>query len=279
METVLSSAAKTVKISDKSPTVIIGERINPSGKKKMSEALKNGDMEIIRNEATAQVAAGADVLDVNVNIFGIDEAALLSQAVKTVMETVDAPLCIDSNNVDSVAAALKVYKGKALINSVTGEERSLTDVLALAKEYNAAVIGLVQDEEGIPKTVDKRLEVAHKIVDRAAKVGIPPEDIVLDCLVLAIGANSSSGLDCLETILRVRAELGVNITLAASNISFGMPERALLTGTFVATAIAAGATSVIADAAKIRPNVLAADLVAGKDQRARRYITGTKTTV
>ncbi len=277
METVLSSAVKTVKMSDKSPTVIIGERINPSGKKKMAEALKNGDMQIIRDEAVAQVAAGADVLDVNVNIFGIDEASLLPQAVKTVMEVVDVPLCIDSNNAESVAAALKVYQGKALINSVTGEEKSLTAVLALAKEYNAAVIGLVQDEEGIPKSVDKRLSIAHKIVDRAAKIGIPPEDIVIDCLVLAIGADAGSGIACLETIQRIRKELGVNMTLAASNISFGMPERALLTGTFVATTIAAGATSIIADAAKIRSNVLAADLIAGRDQRARRYISGTRT--
>ncbi len=277
METVLTSAAKTVKLSDKSPTVIIGERINPSGKKKMAEALKSGDMEIIRAEALAQVNAGADVLDINVNVFGIDEAKVLPQAVKTVMETVDVPLCIDSNNADSVAAALKVYEGKALINSVTGEEKSLQDVLALAKEYNAAVIGLVQDEEGIPKTVDKRLEIAHKIVERAAKAGIPPEDIVIDCLVLAIGADAGSGIACLETIQRIRKELGVNMTLAASNISFGMPERSLLTGAFIATTITAGATSIIADAAKIRPSVLAADLIAGRDQRARRYISGTRT--
>ncbi len=276
METVLSSATKTVKISDKLPTVIIGERINPSGKKKMAEALKSGDLEIIRTEAAAQVAAGADILDVNVNIFGIDEASLLPRAVKTVMEVTDVPLCIDSNNAASVEAALKIYQGKALINSVTGEEQSLHNVLALAKEYNAAVIGLVQDEEGIPKTVDKRLSVAHKIVERAAKMGIPPEDIVIDCLVLAIGADAGSGIYCLETIRRVRKELGVNITLAASNISFGMPERNLLTGAFIAATITAGATSLIADTAKIRPSVLAADLIAGRDQRARRYISGTR---
>jgi 5-methyltetrahydrofolate--homocysteine methyltransferase len=206
METKVSSPSKEVIIGDDRPTVLIGERINPSGKKKLTETLKAGDLEIVRKEALAQTQAGADIIDVNVGIFGIDEAALLPKAVQAVMETVDTPLCFDSSNPDALEAALKVYKGKPLVNSVTGEENSLKRVLPLIKEYGAAVIGMVQDEDGIPKDADGRVRVAHKIVERAEAAGIPREDLVIDCLAFAVGAEPTSGAAVMEAIWTIRSE-------------------------------------------------------------------------
>jgi len=272
METRISSATKEVIIGDDKPTVLIGERINPSGRKKLTEALLAGNLEIVASEARAQAEAGADILDVHVGAFGVDEVALLPQAVRAVMDTVDVPLCIDSANPEALAAALKVYKGKPLINSVTGEEHSLAKVLPLVKEYGAAVVGLSQDDEGIPADADRRVAIAHKIVERAGKAGIPPEDVVIDCLAFAVGADISSGRVTLEAIRRVKAELGVNLTLGASNISFGLPDRDVINDAFVAIVIAAGVTCLIVDVAKVRPIVLAADLVLANDKRARRYI-------
>jgi len=272
METRLSSTQKEIIIGDEQPTVLIGERINPSGKKKLSEALRAGDLEIVRKEALTQVEAGADILDVNVGTFGVDEAALLPQAVKTVIEATDVPLCLDSADPKALEAALKVYQGKPLINSVTGEEHSLTKVLPLVKQYGAAVIGLLQDDAGIPKDADRRVAVAHKIVERAESEGISRENIIIDCLTFAVGADPNSGRAVLEAIRRIKAELGVNITLGASNLSFGLPDRDLLNHAFVAMAVAAGATCLIVDVAKVRPAILAADLILGRDKRARRYI-------
>jgi len=272
METRITSASKEVIIGEGWPTVLIGERINPSGRKKLSEAIKAGELEIIGSEAKAQVEAGADIIDVNVGAFGVDEAEVLPRAVKIAMKAVDAPLCIDSSNSDALVAALKVYKGKPLVNSVSGEEHSLTKVLPVIKEYGAAVVGLTQDDEGIPSDADRRVAIAHKIVERAGKAGIPPEDIVIDCLAFAVGADTNSGRVTLETIRRVKAELGVNMTLGASNISFGLPDRDLINYAFIAVVIAAGATSLIVNVAKVRPIVLAADLVLAQDKRARRYI-------
>jgi 5-methyltetrahydrofolate--homocysteine methyltransferase len=272
METRVSSATREVIIGDGRPTVLIGERINPSGREKLTKALLAGNLEIVRSEARAQVEAGADILDVHVGAFGVDEVALLPQAVRAVMDTVDVPLCLDSSNREAMAAALKVYKGKPLVNSVTGEEHSLAKVLPLVKEYGAAVVGLTQDDEGIPKDADRRVAVAHKIVERAGKVGIPPEDVVIDCLAFAVGADASSGQVTLEAIRRVKAELGVNMTLGASNVSFGLPDRNLINCAFIAVVIAAGVTSPIVNVAKVRPSVLAADLVLANDKRARRYI-------
>jgi 5-methyltetrahydrofolate--homocysteine methyltransferase len=272
METRITSASKEVIIGDGRPTVLIGERINPSGRKKLSEALKTGELEIIGSEAKAQVEAGADIIDVNVGAFGVDEVAVLPRAVRVAMKAVDAPLCIDSSNPDALVAALKVYKGKPLVNSVSGEEHSLAKILPVIKEYGAAVVGLTQDDEGIPTNADRRVAIAHKIVERAGKVGIPPEDIVIDCLAFAVGADTNSGRVTLETIRRVKAELGVNMTLGASNISFGLPDRDLINYAFISVVIAAGATSLIVNVAKVRPIVLAADLVLAQDKRARRYI-------
>ncbi|NQT30724.1 MAG: dihydropteroate synthase [Deltaproteobacteria bacterium] len=272
METRITSASKEVIIGEGRPTVLIGERINPSGRKKLSEAIKAGELEIIGSEAKAQVEAGADIIDVNVGAFGVDEVDVLPRAVKIAMKAVDAPLCIDSSNPDALVAALKVYKGKPLVNSVSGEEHSLTKILPVIKEYGAAVVGLTQDDEGIPAGADRRVAIAHKIVERAGKMGIPPEDIVIDCLAFAVGADTESGQVTLETIRRVKAELGVNMTLGASNISFGLPDRDLINYAFMSVVIAAGATSLIVNVARVRPIVLAADLVLAQDKRARRYI-------
>ena len=272
METKITSAGKEVIIGEGRPTVLIGERINPSGRKKLSEAIKAGELEIIGSEAKAQVEAGADILDVNVGAFGVDEVDVLPRAVKIAMKAVDAPLCIDSSSPDALVAALKVYKGKPLVNSVNGEEKSLAKILPVIKEYGAAVVGLTQDDEGIPAGADRRVAIAHKIVERAGKIGIPPEDIVIDCLAFAVGADTESGRVTLETISRVKAELGVNMTLGASNISFGLPDRDLINYAFMSVVIAAGATSLIVNVAKVRPIVLAADLVLAQDKRARRYI-------
>jgi len=272
METRISSTTIEVTIGDDQPTVLIGERINPAGKKKLAEALKAGNLEVIRNEALAQVKAGADIIDVNVSTFGVDEVILLPQAMQAVMDTVDVPLCLDSTNPEALEAALKVYKGKPLINSITGEERSLAEVLPLAKEYGAVVIGLTQDDEGIPTNSDRRIAIAHKIVERADAAGISREDIIIDCLAFTVGADTSSGLTTVETARGVKTELGVNLTLGASNVSFGLPDRDLLNNAFVAIAIAAGVTCLIVDVAKVRPTVLAADLMLGHDKHARHYI-------
>jgi len=272
METRISSATKEVIIGNDQPTVLIGERINPAGKKKLSEALKAGNLEIVRQEALAQVQAGADIIDVNVSTFGVDEVILLPQAVQVVMDTVDVPLCLESANPEALEAALKVYRGKPLINSVTGEEHSLAKVLPLVKEYAAAVIGLTQDDEGIPNNSDRRVAIAHKIIERAEVAGIPREDIIIDCLALAVGADARSVLVTIKTIRRVKAELGVNLTLGASNVSFGLPDRDMLNSAFVAMVIAAGVTCLIVDVAEVHPIVLAADLVLGRDKHARCYI-------
>jgi 5-methyltetrahydrofolate--homocysteine methyltransferase len=272
METKITSATKEVIISDERPVVLIGERINPSGKKKLGESLKEGNLDIVRKEAKAQTEAGADILDVNVNVFGIDEPALLPKAVKAVMESSDLPLCIDSAVPEALEAAIKVYKGKPLINSVTGEEHSMEKILPVVKKHGTAVVGLVQDDNGIPKTPEARLAVAKKIVERAEKMGIPREDIIIDCLCLAVGAESASGTIALGTIKLIKQELGLNMTLAVSNISFGMPDRELLNNAFVAACIAAGITCIIVDTKKIRPAVQAADVIMNHDKHARRYM-------
>ena len=272
METKVSSATKEVVIGDKQPTVLIGERINPTGRKKLAEALQTGNLEVVCQDALAQVQAGADILDVNVGAAGVDEVALLPRAVEAVMDTVNVPLCLDSAKPEALEAALKVYKGKPLINSVTGEESSLAIVLPLVKKFGAAVIGLLQDEEGVPNNAERRVAVAHKIVERATALGIPAEDVIIDCLALTVSADTSAGLVTLETIRRVKSELGVNMTLGMSNVSFGLPDRHLVSSVFLSMAIAAGVNCPIVDVAKARPVVLATDLALGRDEYARRYI-------
>ena len=281
METILKSAKKTVTISPEKPTVLIGERINPTGKKRLAAALAAGDLEIIRQEALAQVEAGADVLDVNVGAAGVDEVDLLPKAVRAVMETVDVPICIDTANLEALRAALAVHKelapeGKPLVNSVNGEEARLEGVLPLVAEYGAAVIGLAMDDDGIPPTSEKRLAVARKIVERAEALGIPPEDIVVDCLALTVGADSTAGVVTLGAIKMVREELGLNMTLGASNVSFGLPEREVVNWAFLTLAIQNGVNAPIVDAAKVRPAILATDMLLGRDSYSMRYIKAYK---
>ena len=272
MQTKISSATTEVIISDKGPTMMIGERINPSGKKKLSEALKTGDLDLVRKEAMAQVGSGAHILDINVAASGVNEIEILPKAVEAVMGVVDVPLCIDINNPAALKEALRVYKGKPIINSVSGEERSLNEVLPLVQEYGAAVIGLTIGDKGIPKTSEERLEIARRIVQRAEAMGIPREDIIIDCLCLSLGSDDQAGLTTLETIRRVKEELGVNQTLGASNVSFGLPNRPLVNKTFLALAVGAGVTCPTVDAAKVRSTIAAIDLILGRDRFAQRFI-------
>jgi 5-methyltetrahydrofolate--homocysteine methyltransferase len=277
MDTILKGRGKKVIIGHGRPTVILGERINPTGKKKLAAALAAGDLEVVRQEALAQVAAGADILDVNVGAAGVDEVDLLPRAVKLVLETADVPVSIDTPNGEALAAALAMHKelnpdGKPLINSVNGEEASLARVLPLVAQYGAAVIGLCMDDDGIPETPEKRLAVARKIVERAQENGISPEDILIDCLALTVGADSKAGWITLEAIRMVKEELGANMSLGASNVSFGLPERETINGVFLGMAIARGLNCPIVDAAKVQPYILAADLALGRDDYAMRYL-------
>lgn len=272
METRVASATKEVIIGGGRPTVLIGERINPTGKKRLAEALRAGDLSVVREEAVAQVAAGADILDVNVGATGVDEIEMLPRAVEAVAEVVDVPLCIDSRKVKALAAALAVCPGRPIVNSVTGEESSLNEVLPLVVQYNLPVIGLTLDEKGIPAEAAARVEIARRIVERAEALGIPREDVIIDCLTLSLGANVQAGLATLEATRRVRDEFGVNQTQGCSNISHGLPNRPILTGTYLALAIEAGLTCPTVDAAQVRSAVRSADLVLGRDNYAMRFI-------
>ncbi len=272
MDTVVSGPNTTVTIADNRPTVIIGERINPSGKKKLAAAIKAGDLELVREEARLQADAGAEIIDVNVVAPGVDEVETLPRAVAAILEEVDAPLCLDVNDPRALEAALNVYKGKPVINSVTGEEKSLTSVLPIVKERGAAVIGLTMDDDGIPKDARVRASIAARIVERAGKVGIPPEDVIIDCLALTLGADSNSGMVTLDAVARVKADLGVNQTLGASNVSFGLPERGLINRMFLAAAVAAGVTCPTVDPIKMRQPLRAMDLILGKDRYAQRFL-------
>lgn len=272
MKTVVSGVSKEVWITDDGPTVLIGERINPSGRKALADALRKGDFDFVVKEAVAQVEAGADILDVNVACPGVDEIAALPQVLEKLAAAVDVPLCIDFNHPGALKAAVKAYKGKPVVNSVTGEESSLKEVLPLVKERGAAVIGLTLDESGIPKDPGQRLAIARKIVERASSLGIPPEDVIIDCLALTVGADSRAALTTLEAVRNVRQELGVNQTLGASNISFGLPERNLINHTFLTLALSSGVTCPTVDAARVRPAVLSVDLILGRDRFAQRYL-------
>ena len=274
METILSSKTKTVVISPDKPFVIIGERINPTGRKKLAEEMSRGDFSRVRSDALAQMEAGAHVLDVNSGVPGADEPAIMCQAVQIVMETVDAPLCFDSPNPATLEAALSIYSGKALINSTTGEDASLARVLPLAKKYGAAVIGLCNDEHGISQDPQARLAVARKILARAADYGIPTADIIFDPLVLTVGADSNAGKVTLETIRLLRQELGANISAGASNVSFGLPDRPALNATFMAMGMMMGLTTSITNPLEpaVHTAILAADLFLGHDAYGGKWI-------
>jgi 5-methyltetrahydrofolate--homocysteine methyltransferase len=272
MRTLLRSEKREVVIDSASTFTMIGEKINPTGRKKLAEALVNQDYDYICQLARQQVGAGADLLDVNVGAPGIDEVAVLPELALKLAQTVDVPLCLDSANREALAAALAVLPGKPLINSVNGEEISLNRILPVVKEYGAAVIGLTMDEDGIPATADRRLQVASKIMERAVKLGIPAEDVIIDPLVLTIGADSNAASVTLKTIELVHRELGVNLNLGASNVSFGMPERHTINQAFLVLAISAGASCAITDPMKLALTIRAADLLRGRDDRGRRYL-------
>ena len=272
MLTILKSAKRDVTIGIDKPFVMIGEKINPTGSKKLAAALREGNFDFVRQLAERQVAWGADVLDVNVGLPDFDEVAAIAKVVEVVSSAVDVPLCLDSANPAVLAAGLKAAPGKPLINSVSGEEKSLNSVLPLAKERGAAVIGLTIGDEGIPKTAEERLAVAEKILERAVKIGIPVEDVIIDPLVMTVGSDSKAALITLQTIELIRREFGVNINLGASNVSFGLPDRLTVNQTFLAMGIQAGATCSITDPMKLGMTVRASDLLVGRDDFAMKFI-------
>ncbi|MBM4423769.1 MAG: pterin-binding protein [Chloroflexi bacterium] len=272
MESKLIGRKTEVLIGPDLPTVIIGERINPTGKKKLAEALRAGDMDYVRQLALTQVEQGAQVIDVNVGTTGVVEEVVLPRAVEMVADATGLPVCIDSPDEKALPAALKICGGKPLINSVNGEEASLARVLPLVKEFDASVIGLTMDDDGIPDTAEGRLRVAEKIVERAAKLGIGPERILVDCLALTVGADHRAALTTLTAIRLVREKLGVNLALGASNVSHGLPDRETVNGYFIAMAIAAGVNCPIVDPGKARESVVVADLLTGRDEWSQNYL-------
>jgi 5-methyltetrahydrofolate--homocysteine methyltransferase len=272
MHTILRSATREVIIGIDRPFVMIGEKINPTGRKKLAAALSEGNLDYARQLAESQVAWGADVLDINVGVPGLDEVAVVKKLVEMLVPIVDVPFCLDSANPQVLAAGLAAAPGKPLVNSVSGEENKLDTVLPLVKERGAAVIGLTMDDNGIPKTPEERLSVAEKIIERAAKMGIPVEDIIIDPLVLTVGSDSKAALVTLQTVELLRKEFGVNINLGASNVSFGLPDRHTVNQAFLTLAIQLGATCSITDPAKLGATVNAADMLLGRDENSMRYL-------
>jgi len=276
--TILSSPTKEVVIGFDRPFVMIGERINPTGRKMLAEEMKNGDFSRVEADALAQVAAGAQMLDVNAGIPLADEPALLARAIQLVQAITDVPLSIDSSIIDALERGLSVYKGKALVNSVTGEDESLDRVLPLVKKYGAAVVAISNDETGISMDPDVRFAVAKKIVDRAADYGIHYSDVVVDPLVMPIGALGQAGKQAFKLIRRLREELKVNTTCGASNVSFGLPARNQITGTFLSMAMASGMTSAIMSPLhpEVKAAIMAADVLTGNDQDCAAWIKANR---
>jgi 5-methyltetrahydrofolate--homocysteine methyltransferase len=273
MHTTLQSRSKTVVIGHDQPFCIIGERINPTGRKTFAEQLRGRDLSTVSADALAQVQAGADMLDVNAGIPLVDESQLLASMLGEVAAATDAPICIDSSVVEALEAGLAVYEGKALVNSVTGEDERLDEILPLVARHGAAVIGLANDETGIPETAQQRLDIARKIVSVAGDHGIPPEDVVIDPLAMTVGAATDAVTITLQTISLIRNELGVNMCLGASNVSFGLPRRHALNAAFLPMAMAAGLTSAIMSCAEeVVSAVRAADLLLGHDEWGARWI-------
>ena len=273
-ETLVSSASKEVRIGFDRPFVIIGERINPTGRKILAEEMSKGDYSRVEADAIAQVEAGAHMLDVNAGIPLADEPAILADVVKLVQSITDVPLSIDSSIVAALESGLSVYQGKALVNSVTGEEERLETVLPLVKKHGAAVVAISNDETGISEDPDVRYAVAEKIVNRAADHGIPAGDVVVDPLVMPVGAMADAGVQVLKLIRRLRRELKVNTTCGASNISFGLPNRAGLNPTFLAMAIGAGMTSAITNPLEesLMQTVRGADVLMDHDKDCRKWL-------
>jgi 5-methyltetrahydrofolate--homocysteine methyltransferase len=273
-ETVISSASREVVIGFDRPFVIIGERINPTGRKLLAAEMAAGDFSRVEADALAQVAAGAHMLDVNAGIPLADEPAILARAIQLVQSITDVPLSIDSSIVAALAAGLAVYQGKPLVNSVTGEEDRLESVLPLVKKYGAAVVAISNDETGISEDPDVRFEVARRIVHRAMDHGIPASDVVVDPLVMPIGAINQAGVQVMRLVRRLKEELKVNTTCGASNVSFGLPNRDRINGAFLTMAISAGLTSAITNPlhGDIIRSCMAADVMMGHDPDCVRWI-------
>ena len=278
MDTVLESKTKTVAIGPDRPLVIIGERINPTGRKQLAAEMADGNFDRVRADALAQVEAGAHALDVNAGIPMTDEPAVLAEAIKVVQSVVDVPISIDSSIVAALEAGLAVVEGKPLVNSVTAEEERLESVLPLVKKHGAAVIGISNDETGISQDPDVRFAVAKRIVDAAIDHGIPKADVLIDPLVMPAGAVQGTGWITMQVTRRVREELGVNTVCGASNVSFGLPGRKALNGTFLAMMIANGLTAAITNPIEpgIKGAILAADLFVGHDENCVAWITAAR---
>ena len=272
MHTVLKSNSTSVSIGSDKPFVVIGEKINPTGSKKLRLALLAGNLDLVVEFASKQVAWGAAVLDVNVGQPGVNEAALMSQCVQAIISKVDIPLCIDSSDPAVLEAGLKAAPGKPLVNSVNAEPQQLNKILPVVKDRGAALIGLTIDENGIPKTAEGRASAAEKIINRSVAIGIPLEDIIIDPLVLSVGADSQAARVTLQTIGLLIGQFGVNINLGASNVSYGLPDRATINAAFLALAMQAGATCSITDPIKFGSQIRATDVLLGKDNYSVRYL-------
>ena len=273
-DTLISSANKEVRIGFDRPFVVIGERINPTGRKILAEEMKNGDFSRVISDALAQVEAGAHMLDVNAGIPLADEPAILAEAIKLVQSVTDVPLSIDSSIIEALESGLSVYQGKALVNSVTGEDEVLERVLPLVARYGAAVVAISNDETGISEDPNERFKVAKKIVERAADFGIPAADVVVDPLVMPIGAINTAGKQVMHIVQRLRNELKVNTTCGASNVSFGLPNRNGVNSAFLTMAIGAGMTSAITSPLhpEVMQAVLGADVMMGNDPDCKNWI-------
>lgn len=272
MKTVLSGKTRELVIDTEGPVVIIGESINPTRRKKLVSTLQEGDFSYVLELAASQIDAGADVLDVNVGYPGVDDARLLPEVVSAIQDNFDIPLCLDSPNPAAIEAALRVSSGRCLINSVNGKEESLKALIPVAKEYGAAIIGLCMDDDGITNEPEKRLAIIEKIAERAVSAGISQEDVIADPLAMAVSADPRACMVTLETIRLVKMKLGLNITMGASNISFGLPDRESLNTAFLTLAVYSGLTCPIANPEKITSAARAADLVLGRDDFAIRFV-------
>ena len=274
METKLSFKDRTVIIGPSHPFAVIGERINPTRRKKLAASMEQGDFSMVQEDARVQAQAGATVLDVNAGIPGADEPALLRGVAQAVMQVVDLPLCFDSANPRALASALEVYPGKALINSTTAETRMMDTVLPLAKQFGAAVIGVITDDKGVPPTPQDRLKAAEKLIKRAGDYGLPPEDIVIDPLALTVSADHNAARVTLNSIRLIQQELDVNISLGASNVSFGLPDRKIVNVAYLVLAISRGLTVAITDPTvpEIQTSLLACDLLMGHDEYSMHWI-------
>ena len=281
MDTILSSRGREVIVSIDRPFVIIGERINPTGRKVLAAEMTEGKMDRVRSDAIAQVAAGAHMLDINAGIPALDEAALLVAAIKAVSEVTDVPICIDSSIIEALEAGLSAYQGKALVNSVTAEEERMERILPLVKKHGAAVIGMANDETGITMVPEERVALARRIIERAADHGIPQEDVIIDPIAMTVAADPTCGLVTLETMRLIREMLGNNMTCGASNVSFGLPDRATVNAAFLPLAMHAGLTCAITNplVPEVRRAVLAGDLLLGHDEYAMRWIASYRAEV